>query len=384
MGLVGRASARSLAAIIGMVTVVGLTWGLTGPLLNLILENKGISGRMIGFNGAMTGLGALFITPFVPRLVSRWGAMPLIFVSLGGSAVALLALKAIDSFAVWFLIRFLLGMAIVILFVVSEVWINQIADDSNRGRLLGIYAACLSAGFGGGPVLVEFLGTEGWAPFLAGTSLIVLAGLVITFVGSGRPEFEQEKPTPFLKYLKASPIPLIGGIIYGAVETGVFGLMPVFGVRSGFDKSTSALFLTAVAAGNIVLQYPVGWLVDQIPPIRVLWGCATVGILGGIALPLLATSPLIWPLLFIWGGTITGIYTVSLTMLGHQYKGLALTGANAALIAAYNLGTLGGLPFLGQAMDLINPGGLGYGLALIFFLFFIFSVTRGTGSKGAT
>ena len=93
MGLVGRASARSLAAIIGMVTVVGLTWGLTGPLLNLILENKGISGRMIGFNGAMTGLGALFITPFVPRLVSRWGAMPLIFVSLGGSAVALLALK---------------------------------------------------------------------------------------------------------------------------------------------------------------------------------------------------------------------------------------------------------------------------------------------------
>ena len=143
----------------------------------------------------------------------------------------------------------------------------------------------------------------------------------------------------------------------------------------------SALFLTAVAAGNFALQYPVGWLADRFPPLRILILCATIGVLGGIALPLLATTPFIWPLLFIWGGTITGIYTISLTMLGLQYKGLALAGANAALIAAYNLGTLGGLPFLGKAMDIITPDGLGYGLALIFFLFFAFSATVGVRSR---
>ena len=378
MALVDRDSARSLAAIIGMVSVVGLTWGLTGPLLNLILEERGTSATLIGINGAMTGLGALAITPFVPRLVSRFGALPLIFVSLAGSAAAFLLLRAIEAYSAWLAIRFGLGMAIVILFVISEVWINQIADDGNRGRLLGIYAACLSAGFGVGPLLVDVLGTKGWAPFIAGTAMIGFAGFVITLVGPNRPTFENKRHTPFITYLKASPIPLIGGIIYGAAETGVFGLLPVFGVKSGFSVGLSAAMLAAVAAGNIVLQYPVGWLADRLKPVHVLIGCATVGIAGGIALPLLAETLALWPLLFLWGGTITGVYTISLTMLGHQYKGLALAGANAALIAAYNLGTLGGLPFLGQAMDLIEPDGLGYGLAFIFFVFLATSAILGT------
>lgn len=372
---------RSMVAVTGMVAVVGLTWGLTGPLLNLILEERGISGTLIGLNSAMTGLGALLITPFVPRMVGRWGAVLLIYISLLGSAIALLALKAIDSFAAWFLIRFLLGSAIVILFVISEIWINQIADDSNRGRLLGLYASFISAGFGFGPLLIGVTGTDGWAPFIAAAAMIVIAAIIISAAGGHRPEFGDEPPTPFFSYLSASPVPIIGGIIYGAVETGVFGLLPVFAVKSGYSVELSASLLTMVAAGNIALQFPIGWLADRIPPIRVLIGCAVVGISGGIMLPFVIDSWVVWPVLFVWGGTITGVYTISLTMLGHQYRGLALAGANAALIAAYNLGTLGGLPFLGQSMDLIVPDGFGYGLAILFFLFFATAATLGTRQK---
>lgn len=373
MPLVDRTGARALAAIIGMVAVVGLTWGLTGPLLNLMLERQGVSSTLIGLNAAMTGLGALVITPFVPRLVARWGAMRLVYLSLGGTIVALLTLKAIDSFSAWFAIRFILGMAIVILFVVSEVWINQIADDTNRGRLLGIYAACISLGFGCGPLILRLTGTVDWTPFIVAAVMILLAALVISGAGEKRPVFSHERHTPFITYLRASPIALFGGIVFGAVETGVFGLMPVFGVKNGLTPELGASLLAAVALGNFVLQYPIGLLADRMRPFYVLMGCAAIGVVGGMALPFAIDTLFIWPLLFIWGGSITGIYTVSLTLLGHQYKGLALAGANAALIAAYNIGALSGQPFLGQSMDLIEPAGFGYGLALIFFGFFAFA-----------
>ena len=133
----------------------------------------------------------------------------------------------------------------------------------------------------------------------------------------------------------------------------------------------AATQLTVIAAGNILLQYPVGWLADKTPPRRVLMLCAVTGVLGGALLPALKDSVLMWPLLFVWGGTITGMYTVALTMLGQKYTGLALASANAALIVAYNAGAMGGPPLLGQAMDLVDPDGLAYGLAGFFVIFLV-------------
>ncbi|MFN3233644.1 MAG: MFS transporter [Alphaproteobacteria bacterium] len=372
--MLDRSKVRVLAAIIGMISVVGLVFGLTGPLLNLLLVDRGYSNTLIGINGAMMALGGICVTPFIPRLVVWAGPMRLIFTGLISAAILLLGMRLFEAIEVWFVLRFLLGAAIVIPFVLSEVWINQIASDGNRGRLLGVYAACISLGFGAGPLLVSFTGTQGWLPFLVAAGLVSLGCLVILGAGKSRPEFESNHPTPIFRYFKLSPVALMAGVVYGAVESGVFQLLPVFGTYTGLENEASARLLTVIALGNVVLQFPVGWLADRIKPIRVLIGCATIGAIGGLALPVLMGTLYIWPLLFIWGGTITGVYTIGLTMLGHRYKGLQLAGANAALIAAYNFGSLTGSPFLGQSMDLVLPDGFGYGLAMIFGAFLLFAL----------
>ncbi|MBI1179527.1 MAG: MFS transporter [Alphaproteobacteria bacterium] len=366
-----RSRIRSLAAITGMTTVVGLVFGLTAPLLNLILERHGLSGRMIGLNGAMTALGALVFTPLIPLVAVRVGPFRMLFTTLGVTALLLLAFKAFDDYRIWFALRFAMGVAIVVPFLISEIWINQIATPQNRGRLLGAYAACISAGFGMGPLLMRVTGVGGWTPFLAAAGLIALAMAIIALARGDRPYLDPQGHRSPLRYVRSSPVAILAGLMYGAIETGIFGLLPVYGVRSGFSEVAAATQLTVIAAGNIMLQYPVGWLADKTQPRRVLGLCALIGVAGGVLLPALKDSPAMWPVLFVWGGTITGMYTVALTMLGHRYSGLALASANAALILAYNVGAMGGPPILGQAMDLVDPNGMVYGLAGFFLIFVV-------------
>ncbi|MEN3976940.1 MFS transporter [Emcibacter sp. SYSU 3D8] len=369
--MTGRSRTRSLAAIIGMISVVGLVFGLTAPLLNLLLERQGLSGRMIGLNGAMTAFGALIFTPFIPSVAVRLGPFRVLFFTLSATALLLLAFKLLDDYRLWFALRFLMGIAIVVPFLISEIWINQIATPENRGRLLGIYAASISAGFGAGPLLMQLTGVDGWTPFIVAALLVLVAIGAITMARSDRPYLDPKGHKSPLPYMRAAPIAILAGLMYGAIETGIFGLLPVFGVRSGFSEGMAAAQLTVIAAGNILLQYPVGWLADKAPARRVLMLCAVTGVLGGLLLPAVKDSLLMWPLLFFWGGTITGMYTVALTMLGRKYTGLALASANAALILAYNAGAMGGPPLLGQAMDLVDPDGLVYGLAGFFLIFVI-------------
>ena len=369
--MTGRSRNRSLVAIIGMIGVVGLVFGLTAPLLNLLLERQGMSGRAIGLNGAMTALGALIFTPFIPSVALRVGPFRLLFATLLATALILLAFKLFDDYRAWFVLRFLMGIAVVVPFLISEIWINQIATPQNRGRMLGIYAACISAGFGSGPLLMQVTGVGGWTPFVVAAALVLVAMGAISMARGDSPYLDPMGHKSPLPYVRAAPLAILAGLMYGAIETGIFGLLPVYGVRSGFGEGMAAAQLTVIAAGNILLQYPVGWLADKTPPRRVLMLCAVTGVLGGALLPALKDSVLMWPLLFVWGGTITGMYTVALTMLGQKYTGLALASANAALIVAYNAGAMGGPPLLGQAMDLVDPDGLAYGLAGFFVIFLV-------------
>jgi len=354
-----------LLAIIGMVSVVGIVFGLTGPLLNLLLERQAITTRAIGFNSSMMALGTLVITPLVPRFLAHMRPTQFLYWCLGSAIVLLLLLKLWPVFEFWLLIRFLMGSAVAGLFVVSETWINFLVTDANRGRILGIYAACLSAGFGLGPLLIEFTGIDGWAPFVAGAALIGAAAVILAITNPKAPEFPTSHSGGLWQFLRNSPIAIMAGLLYGALETGVFGLMPVFGVRIGLTEATAAQMLTAVALGNILLQYPIGWLADKYNPYAVLGLCATIGIAGALSLNMPAGSVLLWPVLIIWGGTITGLYTVGLTILGRTYSSLKLTGANAAIVSAYGMGALISPSFLGTAMDINDPYGLAWGLAIL-------------------
>src|SRR5216683_4909187 len=149
----------NLAAAISSVTVFGMGIGLGGPLLSLVLEARGVDATLNGLNAASTFLGVILGPLLTPRAVGRFGIRRFLLGCFALDVALFLLMKLVDSIGAWFLLRMMLGIVGSSIFTTTEAWINLLADDAERGRILGLYIASLSAGFGIGPLLLSITGT---------------------------------------------------------------------------------------------------------------------------------------------------------------------------------------------------------------------------------
>ena len=150
--------------MIACLSAFDVTLGLSYPLLSLILEARGVPAAWIGANAAMTPLGLMLAAPAVLPMARRTGSWQLALLCIGVTAGTLVLLRLSDELRLWFLLRFVLGAAIGILSALSEAWINALATEATRGRIIGLYASVLSLGFAAGPFLLTLTGSAGWAP----------------------------------------------------------------------------------------------------------------------------------------------------------------------------------------------------------------------------
>jgi MFS family permease len=349
----------SLAAAIASVTVFGLSVGQSGPLLPLLLEQRGTGTTLNGLNAGSTFIGVIIGPLLAPRLVRRFGVRNFLLVCFSLDIALFLAMKVFDSIAAWFVLRAVLGMVGSSIFTTGEAWISQLAGDAGRGRIIGIYAAALSAGFGAGPLILSLTGIEGWSPFLVNAAISALATLPLFGVGDASHGFGRERgASPLRMFGRASAI--LGAVaVFGLFESALMALMPIWGVRSGLTERWAAATLSAVYFGSIVLQVLIGWLSDRTSRMAALRVCGAVGLVGAMVLVNIPPSPLVlFCLLFVWGGVASGIYPIALSMAGDRFRGGDLVSVNAAMIVAYGLGALMGPPAGGAAMDALDPQGL--------------------------
>jgi MFS family permease len=159
---------------------------------------------------------------------------------------------------------------------------------------------------------------------------------------------------------------------FGAVETGGFAILPVYGLRIGFDAESAAFLVTILALGNVLMQFPLGLMADKLNKGAMLVVIAVLGCIGAALLPTLAGTGLPFQvLLFVWGGIVGGLYTVGLAHLASRFEGPDLAGANAAFVVFYNIGLTVGPPVVGAAMDYSNPHGFAYALAAFFVVMLV-------------
>src|SRR6478672_10291127 len=119
----------SLAAAIASVTVFGLSVGQSGPLLPLLLEQRGTNVTLNGLNAGATFIGVIVGPLLAPRLVQRFGIRDFLLVCFGLDIALFLAMKVFDSFTAWFVLRAVLGVVGSSIFTAGESWINQLAGD---------------------------------------------------------------------------------------------------------------------------------------------------------------------------------------------------------------------------------------------------------------
>ena len=359
------------------MTVFGLALGMTYPLLSLILESRGVSADMIGINAAMMPIGILLFAPVIPVVTRRFGAHQVAITAAVGTVALLLGYKIFDDLASWFVLRLLHGILISTLFILSEAWIVSASGDRHRGRVVSAYAAVLSASFGAGPAIVGWIGIEGWTPFLIGAVVVALGLLPLTFVKiQHNVDSHNSNASGFMAFASKAPMLLAAVAAFAIFDVATLSLLPIYGLQSGLDLRGAANALTALIVGNVVLQFPIGWLADRFPRRIVLAGCAACTAALLALLPLTMGTLWMWPTLVVAGATGYGVYTVALSSLGDRFKGDELMQGSAAFALMWGIGALFGSVSSGWAMRGLGPHGLPALLTVVFVLLALSLVLR--------
>ena len=360
----------NLVRVILAISLAGVVAGINLPLSTLTLKHWGISSSIIGLAASMMGLSAAVTTPFLPRMVNLFGQIPVLRASLVTLPLAILALPIFQNLYAWFLLRFIIGLAATVIWVLSEIWINSFAEDRTRGRIIAIYTSLLSLGFIVGVLIMSFTSVETFGGFYISASLAIVVALPLWSM-KDIGDFEAPMNISFSKYLFSSPILMGSSWMMGFLYAASAGLLPVFALPYVNEDYTAASRTVAwLATGELMLPLLIGWLADKYDKRKLMILLTIIAIFVLFLIPVFFHLPMLrFLLLFLLGGVTMGFYVLGLTMLGEQYKGQVLVSANASFIFFLSIGEILGPPIIGRAMDIFGNSAFGWAMGIISLLF---------------
>ena len=364
-------------ALTAAMVIVGLSLGVSLPLVSLRLESWGYGQFAIGVMAAMPAIGVLLGSRLTGPLAAALGVPRALFLSLLACALSLVVIALLPLYPLWLLIGLLIGMTLTVVFVLGESWINQLVEDHLRGRLVAVYGTGFALSQLSGPLLLAVLGTADDRGFWVAVALLVLGSLMM-LGQSGAPRIDQQSVSGngFAAFCREQPTIAWAVVLFAAFEAMVLTLMPVYMLREGFDQQRALLMVSVVVVGDAALQLPIGLLADRMSRTRLLRGCGVILLFSSLALPVFLHSALVWPLLLLFGASAGGLYTLSLIMVGQHYRDAALVRANAHMALLWGLGCLLGPLSTGGASQWLSSHALPLLMALGAAGFVVMAIRR--------
>jgi len=348
--------------------MIALAWGLSSPLISQHLERMTNSGLVLGWLISLAAVATVLATPFVPKLMSWFAPRSVLIACLLIGTASIPALKIFMFPGAWFAIKFIGSCAFTIVFVIAEIWINQLAPEYLRGRIMGMYGAALAGGMGIGSGLAVLTGIDGWWPFIVCAGINFCAVLPFLFLRRAENIVATSKKDArfgvMFKIMLAAPTIMMCAVVFGAIEQSIIYFLPVYDTRLGHTEHMARILLLIAAVGNALFQFPMGMLADKMDRKLLTVILMGVAFIGPLAMSMVGSNfGALAVLAFFYFGLATALYTVGLVQLGERFKGHQLSAANAGFIVSYGIGSLIVPPLAGKMMDIFNPQGFMWTMA---------------------
>lgn len=371
-----------------VVAISGASQGLTLPLLSVLLEQQGVSSVVNGFNSTGLYLGILLVSPFMEIPVRRFGYRATILAGLVLVTASTLLFPVLSGMAIWFLLRFLIGVGDVALHYTSQIWVTALAPVEKRGRLITFYGFAYGAGFSIGPLGMLLLPYGSWVPFASITLLYVIGLLMVLRLPKEFPapvEEEAKKENKYLASFKYGWWVLLPSLLFGYMEATLNVNFPVYAMRTDISVEWISILLPAFSFGSLFLQIPLGIWSDRIGRKKIMMACALLGAIAFAFVPMAGNN--IWlmlVLLGIAGATVGSFYSLGLA-LATDLLPMSLVPTLGILMGMnYSIASLIGPNVNGVLLETPHPGSIFLGLSGMLFLFllsgFLFKQGRGAAS----
>jgi len=368
-----------------MVQVLTSAWALLLGMCLLMVGN-GMQGTLLGIRGEIEGFstfemsivmsayfaGFLGGSRMAPGMIRRVGHVR-VFAALASliSAVMILYPTFADPW-VWSAGRVLIGFCFSAVYVTAESWLNEAADNSNRGKALSLYMIVQTLGIVASQALLLTADPSGFVLFVIPSVLVSIAITPILLSISPTPAFDTTKPMTLRQLASFSPLGCFGMLILGGVFSAQFGMASVYGAQAGLSIGQISTFVATFFVGAVLLQYPIGWISDRMDRRFLIIIVSFIGMLFGTNFTLLLASA------FIVGGMSNPLYSLLIAHTNDFLEHDDMAAASGGLVFINGLGAVFGPLIVGALMESVGPSGFYMFTAVLFVLLVGYAGYRAT------
>lgn len=351
--------------------------GLFGTLLGVRSERAGLPTVVSSLISACYYIGFLLGSRLTFAALGRVGHIRVYTALASLLAAAIVAVGVTGVAAAWAVLRLASGLCTAGIYVVAESWLNDLASNENRGRLLAVYGVVTTMFFGLGQLLLSAFDQRLVTGFaVAGIVTSMAVAPVALSEEAVAPRLVVSERISMRELARLVPTGVGSCLIVGITHGALSGMVAIYATRVGMSAAHIGLFVALSSFGGVVLQWPISAAGDDLDRRAVGFAAATLAAVVALAmLPLRADHPLAFVLITLLGGLSWPLYMVASAYTNDWIEPEHLNAAASQLITLYGLGAVVG-PFV-AAGTMIAVGPEGYlwalvGLHTVLALFFFY------------
>jgi MFS family permease len=265
--------------------------------------------------------------------------------------------------------------------VTAESWLNNAADNSNRGKALSLYMIVQMIGIITAQALIQVGNPGGYEAFVIASILVSVSFGPILLSISPTPAFDTAKPMSLREIMRISPLGCVGMFILGGIFSAQFGMSAVYGASVGMSLSNLSIFVATFYVGALVLQYPLGWISDRMDRRGLILIVAFLGGVGSV-LGFLLGGEFRFLLVgaFIIGGLSNPLYSLLIAYTNDYLDHDDMAAASGGLVFINGLGAIMGPVITGWLMEdgVFGPAGFFLFIAVLMFAMAAYAAYRAT------
>ena len=349
----------SVSSIFVAVLLFMLGNSLLAITLPLKMEAAGVANELTGVVMAAYFAGLLAGCIYGKTLIFRVGHIRA-FAGLSALNVGAILCHAMvfDPMA-WAVLRFVSGLCIAGIFSALESWLNDRLDNTNRGRVLGVYMVITYFAMALGQLSINVWDVDSAGGFIAAALLTSLAIVPVALTRAEAPSLAKAAPITLGELYRISPLAVTSAVCSGLMLGAFWGMGAIFGREIGLSVFETSLFTGSYIFGGLLLQIPIGRLSDRFDRRTVLCNVlagATMVCFAGLAAGRLGDPlPVVLALAALLGGAISNVYPLAIAQAFDYLDRERYVAGASRMLMAFSVGAVAGPLVCSIAMSWLGP-----------------------------